>query len=201
MTIFKKLAIAAVFAATIATGAQAAPVTEYMSFDLQNSTEGTAHVYTGTYAIDSITDAVAYDVTTIFDTDPTVVPAGVAGDSFIIDFVLRIQDPQYVSFHAISTFQPAPTVQFFSVTLGDFLGGVYNPVNTINSPISLYEDGFELHSGSYAMEFTGVFLSDGGGFNGVLTTTPVPEPSSLALMLAGVGAMFSLARRRKNSRA
>lgn len=193
MTIFSKFALSAALALGTVTGAQAA--TEYTTFDLVNSTENVPGVYTGTYAINSITGASPTD---LFGNP---IAALVAKDSFVDDFVFTIQDAQYVSFWAISTFNPAPTIHFTSVTLYDFVGGVYSPVNTINSQISLFEDGFGLHSGSYALEITGDLLAKGGGFNGVLTTTPVPEPSSLALMLAGVGAMFSMARRRKNNQA
>ena len=193
MTIISKLALSAALAFGAVTCAQAA--TEYTTFDLVNSTENVPGVYTGTYAINSITGASPTD---LFGNP---VAALVAGDFFVDDFVFTIQDDQYVSFYAVSTFNPIPTALFQSVTLYDFVGGVYSPIDSIDSPISLFEDGFALHSGAYALEITGQLLANGGGFNGVLTTTPVPEPSSLALMLAGVGAMFSLARRRKNHQA
>ena len=201
MTFFKKLAIVAAFAATAVTGAHAAPVTEYMKFDLVNSTENDPGVYTGTYKIDSITGATAIDADTYFDPVPTPVPALVKGDSFIDDFFLTIQDDQYVSFYTNVKFGPKPTALFDSVGLFDFVGGEYVPVDFINSPTSLFEDGFFLHSGSYVLEISGSILANGGGFTGVLTTSPIPEPSSLALMLAGIGAMFSLARRRNNRQA
>lgn len=204
MTFFKKLAIVAAFAAT---GAQAAPVTppapitEYMKFDLSNSTEGVKGIYTGTYKIDSITGAHAIDVVNYLDPLAPTVPALVKDDSFIDDFYFTIQDDQYVTFNTGVTFAPRPTALFDSVGLFDFVGGEYLPVDFINSPTSLFEDGFFLHSGSYFLEISGSIEANGGGFTGVLTTTPIPEPSSLALMLAGIGAMFSLARRRKNHQA
>jgi hypothetical protein len=188
MTIFKKLALAAALVVGTVTGAHAATVST--TFDLSNSTAGVGGVYTGTYAIDSFKDPFG---------DP--LPALKKGDLFEDFFQLTIQDSQYVTFDATSTFKPKATVTFTDVGLYDFAGGFYAPADSSNSRTSLYEDGIALHSGSYFLYIAGIVNKDGGGFTGTLTTSPVPEPSSLALLLAGVGAMFSLARRRKSHQA
>ena len=52
-------------------------------------------------------------------------------------------------------------------------------------------------SGIYYIEVTGTALVAGGGFSGDINTTPIPEPGNLALLLAGLGLVGTLARRRK----
>jgi hypothetical protein len=57
-----------------------------------------------------------------------------------------------------------------------------------------------LHAGTYILELSGVTLPTGGSYAGQLTliTTPVPEPETYAMFLAGLGLMGAIARRRKN---
>lgn len=189
MTILKKLALAAAIAAFAGTGAHAAGVEEDTTFKLKNLTEGTGGISTGTHPISNLG----------FDIDGHAVQPRLAGDTFVDDFFLEIQDDQYVSFYTNVMFGPKPTLTFTLTSIGlyDLLGGVYSPLDVINSKTSLYEDGFKLHSGTYYLEITGDIVSNGGSYSGVLTTTPVPEPTGWALMLAGLGAMGVLARRRK----
>ncbi len=54
-----------------------------------------------------------------------------------------------------------------------------------------------LGSGIYYVEVTGTALVAGGGFSGHINTTAIPEPGSLALMLAGLGLVGTLVRRSK----
>ena len=57
-----------------------------------------------------------------------------------------------------------------------------------------------LGSGTYSLWASGQVL--GGGFNLVIAqydVTPVPEPESYAMLLAGLGAMGVIARRRKKA--
>jgi hypothetical protein len=56
---------------------------------------------------------------------------------------------------------------------------------------------YGLSSGYYALQINGQVLGAGGGaFGGDLTVSPVPEPQSWAMLLAGLG-MLGMATRRK----
>jgi hypothetical protein len=52
---------------------------------------------------------------------------------------------------------------------------------------------------SIAIEVTGTRTALGSTFNGQLVLTPVPEPETYAMMLAGLAAMGFLASRRRNT--
>jgi len=56
---------------------------------------------------------------------------------------------------------------------------------------------FGLSSGYYALQVNGRVLGEGGGaFGGDLTISPVPEPQTWAMLLAGLGMVGMTARRR-----
>ena len=55
-------------------------------------------------------------------------------------------------------------------------------------------------AGSYYINVTGVTTAPLGGiYNGAISVTVVPEPETYAMMLAGLGALGFLARRRRNN--
>ena len=78
-------------------------------------------------------------------------------------------------------FDPLATDQTFLAKSGDTLGG---------------ESRDFLDSGIYYIEIQGTVMVAGGGFSGEINTTPIPEPSNTLLLLAGLGLMGTLARRR-----
>jgi hypothetical protein len=55
-----------------------------------------------------------------------------------------------------------------------------------------------LSAGNYSMTITGVTHSASALYNAQLIATPVPEPETLAMMLAGLGLIGAVTRRRSN---
>ena len=58
-------------------------------------------------------------------------------------------------------------------------------------------DEFQLAAGSHTLQFSGVgVLAQGGSYQIQMSAAPVPEPESYALLLAGLGLVGAIARRR-----
>ena len=57
---------------------------------------------------------------------------------------------------------------------------------------------FAVVAGSYYYKATGIVSAPGAAYSLASTITPVPEPETYAMMLAGLGALGFLARRRRN---
>lgn len=55
-----------------------------------------------------------------------------------------------------------------------------------------------LPAGTFSLIVSGTAGSGGASYGGNIVATPVPEPETLAMMLAGLGALGFLARRRQN---
>lgn len=75
---------------------------------------------------------------------------------------------------------------------------------TVASAFSVGSDAMTLTwgasgAGNYYLAVGGVATGPSGGiYNGAISVTAVPEPETLAMMLAGLGALGFLARRRQN---
>jgi hypothetical protein len=75
---------------------------------------------------------------------------------------------------------------------------VYSPTVSATTVVL---NPLSLAAGTYTLQIRGtVFGSSGGSYAGVLNlTNPIPEPETYAMMLAGLGLMGFMSRRRKTS--
>lgn len=91
---------------------------------------------------------------------------------------------QDVDFLSISISGPSGTFAFTQLSP--------DPVEVWSTPTA----GFVLAPGGYTLTLTGVNSAGGGSYAGTLAVTPVPEPTSLALLLGGLGVVGFVSRRR-----
>ena len=84
-----------------------------------------------------------------------------------------------------------------SVSLFDSLGTSFSALIS-SSGSNAYTFTGALQSGSYSLNVsgTGTGLGGAGGYTYALAAAPVPEPETYALLLAGLGLLAGVARRR-----
>jgi hypothetical protein len=198
MNHFKKLALATALAVCAATGAQAAE--EDSVFLLTNATEGVPGVFSGTYSMDSLQFGSPSDGQQLLFTN---VSTRVSGDTFYDDYLLEINDSQEVSFYVAangvkSGKKVVPGVVFSGFTLSDLtFSTFYTPGSDSDVEANSLFGDWTLSTGVYDLEISGKINANGGGYAGELDTVPVPEPTGWAMLMAGLGAIGMLARRRK----
>ena len=87
-------------------------------------------------------------------------------------------------------------VDFSSIVIAP---GALGFVPVLSDPFELWATpgaGFVLSPGVYTMTLTGSNSASMGSYAGNVGLTPVPETSTTAMLLAGVGILCLLARRR-----
>jgi hypothetical protein len=169
-------------------------------------------------AKDITTQAVYFDSLSFGDGLDT---SGMFGDAFakkgasFDDVFLFFSPPvdSQISFDATADYlKGKPSVNFTGMDFGVFnfsnydaqgnlLGVNVSSLATDQSYLTKFSLGGEsadfLGSGIYFVEVKGFTKLAGGGFSGNINTTAIPEPGSLSLLLAGLGLIATLVRRRK----
>lgn len=131
----------------------------------------------------------------------------VAAGSFLDKWSFNLGTPSIVAASATNV----------EISFGSFsFGGISNFAATLNGvPLLLQSFGSSangvtvttqvlagsttLPAGTFSLMVSGTAAAGGASYGGNIVATPVPEPETLAMMLAGLGALGFLARRRQNS--
>jgi hypothetical protein len=138
--------------------------------------------------------------------------ASTAGSTFSDVFTFQVNRPFDAAASLTSVYLNTPltkdlTISGFSLyrydpntqaILGNAIAGINESGFGANPTDSWSLVGYGLTGGSYAIKVDGRVRGVGGGsFGGDLVVSPVPEPQTWGMLLAGVGVLGALARRRK----
>ena len=123
--------------------------------------------------------------------------------SFVDTLTFTIPVPSLANGSVTTVVNGNQDVDFTSVALTG-PGGVFAFSMLLGDPVEVWAlpgNGVSLGAGLYTLSFTGTnsagVASYGGNF-AAMPISPVPEPTSFALMLAGVSVVLFLSRRRRD---
>ncbi|VAW45112.1 hypothetical protein MNBD_GAMMA03-2049 [hydrothermal vent metagenome] len=144
----------------------------------------------------SANDYVLGDIT--FSTVDTDVLSPVEG-AFTDNFNFSLSEGNF--FNALATSSIASISGFTNISLESMTGTTYDIAGIFSvaefTEASTGESTF-LDAGSYILSISGVASAASTGYTLNTVTSPVPEPSAIALMLGGLGLVGFMAARRRN---
>jgi hypothetical protein len=119
--------------------------------------------------------------------------AGLIGDSFVDHFTFTVVPSN--SFTVTTLLNQSLGVTF---TSADLMDGTDTTTYATGVPFAITSSPL-LAPGSYDLRVTGTLTATTGMINAAVNfnTAPIPEPETYAMMLAGLGMMGFVARRRK----
>lgn len=128
------------------------------------------------------------------ETIDTDVLAGSPG-FFTDSFLFTLTEDNYFSVLATSTTASIP--EFTKISFASATGVTGTLFNVFAFATLPGTDSIFLSAGDYSLDIEGRFSPTSTGYTINVVTSPVPEPSSVALMLGGLGLIGFMAARRK----
>ncbi|MFP5392682.1 MAG: FxDxF family PEP-CTERM protein [Gammaproteobacteria bacterium] len=123
------------------------------------------------------------------------------GNTFADRFTFSVSGPSYFD-ALVGSFSSNPNLGLDLTSLDVFTAdGDRVAVGSLLSTGSVESRSIHtlLNSGTYFLQVTGTLVSSkGASFSGDVSLQPVPEPATYGMMLAGLGALGFMARRRKS---
>lgn len=113
-------------------------------------------------------------------------------------FTFTLTSPVVANASLTSVVNGTQDVDFFSITLTG-PSGIFSFASLNPDPVEVWAlpaSGASLAAGSYTLAVIGSNFGGGGSYGGNIAVTPIPEPESYALMLAGLLIVGFLSRRR-----
>lgn len=115
-----------------------------------------------------------------------------SGQTFFDTFLFDLSAPSQVHLDIASTTSALKGLRFTQIQLFPAVAA-FTPAT--DSPLSFSFDN--LQAGTYLLTLSGLATGTlGGSYHFDLYTQPVPEPTAIALLLAGMGVVFAATRRR-----
>ncbi len=130
--------------------------------------------------------------------------SGIAGDTFADQFTFTLALPGNVTASVTAASQTATTgLNITGLGLYSDAGVLVGSGTGTSGLFDFWNLSAEsLAAGSYYVQVSGTLASTGtGAFGGSVALNPVPEPETYGMMLAGLGVVGFLARRRKANQA
>lgn len=156
----------------------------------------------GTAAAANYATAQVIDLATTEDFGNTYAITGTTGKTFEDSYTFDVTG-QFDLAASLISYTTNKKFDLDITSFGLYQGAtlVAGGVRVSNGPLDVWTlDGLNLSQGAYAVKVGGTFLgNNGGSYSGTINVSPVPEPTTWAMLGLGLAAVGVMSRRRKQA--